>query len=131
MAAPTFDEILRHLGETGERAKPRANTGLDQGERWVNPGLNGRTIGTTLAHVSPALARPEPAPMAAISPLAPLALATEEQRPIPPDLDRLIRRAATYWGYSTEDLATIQQAARRDPEGLRLALEDDVAFRLP
>ncbi len=49
--------------------------------------------------------------------------------PIPPDLDRLIQRAATYWEYSPDDLAVIHQAARRDPEGLRLALENDVAFR--
>ena len=50
-------------------------------------------------------------------------------RPIPDDLERLIQRAATHWEYSPEDIATIYQAARRDPEGLRLALENDVAFR--
>ncbi len=49
-------------------------------------------------------------------------------RPIPDDMERLIRRAAAYWQYSPDDLAVIQQAAQRDPEGLRLALENDVAF---
>ena len=49
-------------------------------------------------------------------------------QPIPPDLAALIQRAATYWEYSPDDLATIQRAARRDPDGLRLALENDVAF---
>ncbi len=50
---------------------------------------------------------------------------------IQPDLERLIQRAAAYWQYSPDDLATIYQAAQRDPEGLRLALENDAAFRLP
>jgi len=49
-------------------------------------------------------------------------------RPIPDDLERLIQRAAAYWQYSPDDLAVIQQAAQRHPEGLRLALENDVAF---
>jgi hypothetical protein len=51
--------------------------------------------------------------------------------PIPPDLERLIVRAGVYWKYSPGDFEMIRGAARRDPEGLRLALENDVAFRLP
>lgn len=48
---------------------------------------------------------------------------------IAPDLERLIQRAATFYGYSHEDLAGVEDIARRDPEGLRLALETDVSFR--
>lgn len=45
--------------------------------------------------------------------------------PIPPDLEHLIRRAGTYWEYSTEDYALVRDLARRDPDGLRRALESD------
>lgn len=46
-------------------------------------------------------------------------------KPIQPDLERLIKRAASFYGYGPDDLAVIHQAARRDPAGLRLALEAD------
>lgn len=48
--------------------------------------------------------------------------------PIPPDLEHLIVRAGAFWEYSTDDYALIRDVARRDPDGLRLALENDVAF---
>lgn len=44
---------------------------------------------------------------------------------IPDDLEYLIRRAGTYWEYSPEDYALVRDLARRDPDGLRLALESD------
>lgn len=46
--------------------------------------------------------------------------------PIPADLEHLIRRAGTYWEYSPEDYALVRDLARRDPGGLRLALESDI-----
>jgi hypothetical protein len=49
-------------------------------------------------------------------------------KPIPPDLECLIVRAGAYWMYSPDDYAVIRGAARRDPEGLRRALEHDAAF---
>jgi hypothetical protein len=48
--------------------------------------------------------------------------------PLPPDLEHLIVRAGVYWEYSPDDYALIREVARRDPEGLRLALVTDVAF---
>lgn len=45
--------------------------------------------------------------------------------PIPDDLEKLIRRAGTFWEYSPEDYALVRDLARRDPDGLRLALESD------
>lgn len=45
--------------------------------------------------------------------------------PIPDDLENLIRRAGTFWEYSPEDYALVRDLARRDPDGLRLALESD------
>ncbi len=45
--------------------------------------------------------------------------------PIPSDLEHLIRRAGTYWEYSPEDYDLVRDLARRDPEGLRRALESD------
>lgn len=48
--------------------------------------------------------------------------------PIPPDLERLIVRAGAFWEYSLDDYDLIRKVARRDPDGLRLALETDVAF---
>ncbi|MDP1906615.1 MAG: hypothetical protein Q8M09_20645 [Pseudomonadota bacterium] len=48
--------------------------------------------------------------------------------PIPPDLEHLIVRAGAHWMYSPDDYALIREVARRDPGGLRLALENDVAF---
>ena len=50
---------------------------------------------------------------------------TPGDTPIPDDLERLIRRAGTYWEYSPEDYALVRDLARRDPDGLRLALESD------
>lgn len=47
---------------------------------------------------------------------------------IPPDLEHLIVQAGALWEYSPDDYALIRAAARRDPDGLRLALENDVAF---
>lgn len=47
----------------------------------------------------------------------------------PSTLDSLIQRAATYWEYSPEDFAIIEEMRRTDPDGLRLALETDAAFR--
>lgn len=44
---------------------------------------------------------------------------------IPADLESLIRRAGTYWEYSPEDYEVVRDLARRDPDGLRLALESD------
>lgn len=41
------------------------------------------------------------------------------------DLDRLIRQAATYYGYDADDLRLIQITAASDPAGLRLALHMD------
>ena len=46
-------------------------------------------------------------------------------QPIPPDLAALIQRAASFYGYGPGDMTVIQQAAQRDPAGLRLALEAD------
>lgn len=48
--------------------------------------------------------------------------------PIPDDLEQLIRRVGTYWEYSPDDYDLIRATARRDPDGLRMALENDVAF---
>ncbi|MDP2835255.1 MAG: hypothetical protein Q8Q28_18540, partial [Pseudomonadota bacterium] len=48
--------------------------------------------------------------------------------PIPPDLEHLIQRAGTFYGYSADDWQLIREVARRDLDGLRLALENDVAF---
>jgi hypothetical protein len=48
--------------------------------------------------------------------------------PIPPDLENLIVRAGAFWEYSLDDYDLIRKVARRDPDGLRLALETDVAF---
>ena len=48
--------------------------------------------------------------------------------PIDQELDRLIQRAAAYWGYSPDDFVLIYDLARKDPDGLRLALQTDVAF---
>jgi len=44
------------------------------------------------------------------------------------DLEYLIQRAGTYWEYSPDDYILIRDLARRDPDGLRLALETDRAF---
>ena len=49
-------------------------------------------------------------------------------RPIPDDLEKLIVRAGTFWEYSPEDYDLIRELARGEPDGLRLALESDVAF---
>lgn len=45
--------------------------------------------------------------------------------PIPVDLENLICRAGTFWEYSPEDYEIVRDLARRDPDGLRLALESD------
>lgn len=45
--------------------------------------------------------------------------------PIPADLALLIQRAATFYGYSPEDLAEVEDLARRAPDGLRMALRAD------
>lgn len=45
--------------------------------------------------------------------------------PIPAELEHLIVRAGAFWEYSPEDYNLIREVARRDPEGLRLALESD------
>jgi hypothetical protein len=45
--------------------------------------------------------------------------------PISNDLEHLLRRAGTYWEYSPEDYEIVRDLARRDPEGLRRALESD------
>lgn len=45
--------------------------------------------------------------------------------PIPDALERLIRRAGCFWEYSLEDYGLVRDLARRDPEGLRRALESD------
>lgn len=47
------------------------------------------------------------------------------EAPIPDDLENLIRQAGTYWEYSPDDYALVRDLARRDPDGLRLALESD------
>lgn len=47
---------------------------------------------------------------------------------IPPDLEHLIVRAGTYWEYSPEDYRLMREVARREPDGLRRVLENDVAF---
>lgn len=44
---------------------------------------------------------------------------------IPDDLEHLIRRAGTYWEYSPDDYDLVRDLARRDPGGLKLALESD------
>ena len=49
--------------------------------------------------------------------------------PIHDDLERLIARAGTFYEYNPDDYALIRTVSRRDPDGLRLALENDVAFR--
>lgn len=54
-----------------------------------------------------------------------LAILAANDAPIPADLALLIRRAATYYGYSPEDLAEVEELARREPEGLRMALRAD------
>jgi len=45
--------------------------------------------------------------------------------PLAPDLEHLIVRAGAFWEYSPDDYALIREVARRDPDGLRLALESD------
>lgn len=47
---------------------------------------------------------------------------------IPPDLEALIQRTGTYYAYSADDWQLIRDTARRDPDGLRVALETDGAF---
>lgn len=42
---------------------------------------------------------------------------------IPDDMEALIQRAGTYYEYSTDDWQLIRDTARRDPTGLRQALE--------
>lgn len=91
-----------------------------------------------VATAIPAISATQPREAAAtVARIATVAVATPTETetatasipiPIPGDLERLIQRAATYWEYSPDDLAVIHQAAQRDPEGLRLALENDVAF---
>lgn len=44
---------------------------------------------------------------------------------IPTDLENLIYRAGTFLKYSPEECALVRDLARRDPGGLRLALESD------
>lgn len=44
---------------------------------------------------------------------------------IPDDLAQLIQRAGTIYEYSRDDFDLIRAAARRDPDGLRLALLSD------
>ncbi len=46
----------------------------------------------------------------------------------PSTLDSLIQRAATFYEYSPEDFALIEEIKRTDPDGLRLALETDPLF---
>ena len=53
----------------------------------------------------------------------PAALATNDDTP--DDLKHMIGRTSTFYGYSPEDLATMREAARRDPEGMRRALLAD------
>ena len=48
-------------------------------------------------------------------------------REIDERLENLIVGAGTRWEYSPDDYALIREVARRDPDGLRLALENDVA----
>ncbi|MDO9225635.1 MAG: hypothetical protein Q8M09_05965 [Pseudomonadota bacterium] len=50
------------------------------------------------------------------------------KREIDESLEHLIVRAGAHWMYSPDACALIREVARRDPEGLRLALETDVAF---
>ena len=50
---------------------------------------------------------------------------TPGDTPIPADLEKLIRRAGTYWEYSPEDYALVRDLAQHDPDGLRMALESD------
>lgn len=44
---------------------------------------------------------------------------------IPTDLENLIYRAGTFLKYSPEECALVRDLARRDPGGLRLALESE------
>lgn len=46
-------------------------------------------------------------------------------RPIPDDLAALIETAAQFYQYSGDDMSSINDLARRDPEGLRAALLAD------
>lgn len=48
--------------------------------------------------------------------------------PIPDYLERLIQRAGTYYEYTTDDWKLIRDTARRDPDGLRLAIETDPLY---
>lgn len=48
--------------------------------------------------------------------------------PLDIELERLIQRAGAFWEYSPDDFVLIYDLARTDPNGLRLALETDIAF---
>ncbi|MCU0841268.1 MAG: hypothetical protein MUC79_06065 [Thiobacillaceae bacterium] len=82
-----------------------------------------------LATAIPAISATQPKGEAAtVARIATLAVANpkeEKTAPIPDDLENLIRRAGTFWEYSPEDYDLIRAVARRDPEGVRLALESD------
>lgn len=45
--------------------------------------------------------------------------------PILDELENLIRRAGTYWEHSPEDYEIVRDLARRDPMGLKRALDSD------
>lgn len=46
------------------------------------------------------------------------------------ELDALIEAAAEVWGYDGDDLRRINEVARADPDGMRLALSADPMVRL-
>ena len=83
------------------------------------------SFATAIPAISATQPKGEPATVARI---ATVAVANPEERktaPIPDDLENLIRRAGTYWEYSPEDYDLVRDLARRDPDGLRRALESD------
>ena len=57
-----------------------------------------------------------------------LAALASTDTPIASDLEQLIVRAGVFWEYNPDDYDLIRAVARRDPDGLRLALQNDVAF---
>jgi hypothetical protein len=72
-----------------------------------------------IAEITPLVKAHKPAIIAALA---------ANDAPLPQDLERLIRRAGAYWEYSPDDFRLIYEVARTDADGLRRALENDVAF---
>ena len=120
-----FDEILLHLGDTGDSGdNPRQcwpHAEATAGRQGATP----RATGASVAPVASASPCPIPAPEAETRPSRPCRPKCKEGWEIAPELEQLIRRAGTVYEYSPEDYELIRNLARNDPDGLRLALESD------